>query len=74
MRYEEFANQMTEGNFSKMSAKDKLQYIFDTEEGIFVPVMRQKDYHWLWRNFLIRNKKHPLANEVMNLLKMILKD
>ena len=73
MIYIEFADKMTNGKFSKMNAKDKLQYIFDTEEGIDIPIQRQKDYHWLLRNFLIRNKKHPLADEVMNLLRTILR-
>lgn len=69
----EFADKMTNGLFSKMTAKDKLQYIFDTEEGMFVPIKRQKDYNWLLRNFMIQNRKHPLANEVINLVKLILK-
>ena len=62
MMYIEFADKMTNGLFSKMTAKDKLQYIFDTEEGMFVPIKRQKDYNWLLRNFMIQNRKHPLAN------------
>lgn len=64
---------MSNGDYSKMTAEEKLQYIFYTEEGMFVPIMRLKDYNWLNRNFLINNKNHPLANEVMKLLKNILK-
>lgn len=73
MSYEEFADKMSKGAYSKMTAEEKLQYIFDTEEGMFVPIMRWKDYNWLNRNFLINNKNHPLADEVMKLLKDILK-
>lgn len=55
-----------------IDAKERLQYIFDTEEGMYVPRNRQTDYRWLSRNFLIQNRKHPLATEVIGLLKEIL--
>ena len=55
-----------------MTSEEKLKYIFETEEGMFVPVARRTDYNWLGRNFLIQNKNHPLADEVMNLIKDIL--
>lgn len=72
MTYSEFANKMSKGEYEKMSPKEKLQYIFATEEGIFVPIERLKDYHWLNRNFLIQNKNHPLAEVIISLLKIIL--
>lgn len=72
MTYSEFANKMSDGEYEKMSPKEKLQYIFDTEEGIFVPIKRMKDYRWLSRNFLIQNKNHLLAEDIISLLKIIL--
>ena len=71
-KYEEFANKMTNGNFANFNAKEKLQYVFDTEEGMYVPQARLTDYNWLNRNFLIQNKNHPLAAYVMFLVKNIL--
>lgn len=68
-----YANMMTSNCYDKMDDKFKLQFIFDTEEGLFVPKAREKDYNWLSRNFMIKNKNHPLATVVMNLLKNILK-
>lgn len=71
-KYEKFANDITDGKFANFNAKEKLQYVFDTEEGMYVPQARLKDYNWLNRNFLIQNKNHPLADYVMTLIKQIL--
>ena len=73
MSYKEFADKMTNGTYSLMNSEEKLKYIFETEEGMFIPIKRMTDYNWLSRNFLIRNNNHPLADEVMNLIKDILK-
>lgn len=73
MNYENFANFMTNGKYSKMNDKDKLNHIFNTEEGLEIPSLRKQDYHWLLRNFMIRNKNHPVANTIMDLLKKIVK-
>ena len=67
------SDKMTNGTYSLMNSKEKLKYIFETEEGMFVPVARRTDYNWLGRNFLIQNKNHPLADEVMSLIRDILK-
>lgn len=72
MLYEEFADKMTDGEFSKKSSKEKLQYLFDTEEGLNIPIKRKTDYNWLNRNFSIKNKNHPLHDTVRKLLKDIL--
>lgn len=71
MSYEKFADNITHGEYSIMSNEKKLKYIFETEEGMYVPQSRLNDYRWLCNNFLIHNKNHPLSNEVMKLLKKI---
>ncbi len=73
LSYKEFADKMTNGTYSLMNSEEKLKYIFETEEGMFIPIERRTDYNWLGRNFLIQNKNHPLKDEVMSLIKDILK-
>ena len=70
MKYEDFADYLSKGEYKKMTAKEKLQYIFDTEEGFYVPFEHMKDYDWIKENiFKIKsNSRHPLANVILELL------